>query len=102
MIGAPGSSRVPERKAKYTTNGKDSDMPKWIMKVAQAIKDEWTIGTYSRFCDEVDFDGATVEEIAELIWREYQAAQSPVELVDIGDGVKVHPVIPAAILPDED
>lgn len=54
-------------------------MPEWVTIVAQAILNEWTIGTYSRFCDEVDFDSATVEEIAELIWREYQAAQQSVQ-----------------------
>jgi hypothetical protein len=42
------------------------------------------------------------DEHAEGGLRKYQAAQSPVELVDIGDGVKAHPVILAAILPDED
>lgn len=54
-------------------------MPEWVMKVAQALKDEWMIGTSSRFCDEVDFDSATVEEVAKLIWREYQAAQQIVQ-----------------------
>jgi hypothetical protein len=78
-------------------------MPEWIMKVAQAIKNEWTIGTYSRFCDELDFDGASVEEIAELIWREYQAAQQGVEpTIDIGDGLQAHPAVLAMILSDDE
>lgn len=42
-------------------------------KAAEAIKAEWKIGTYSRFCDDApDFDEAETEEIAAIIRRCYR------------------------------
>jgi hypothetical protein len=38
------------------------------MRIAKRLKDEWAIGSSSRFCDEPpDFDSASEEEIAEVI-----------------------------------
>lgn len=49
-----------------------STPPLWVTALAELLKDTWTIGTYSSFADEVDFDTATVEEIAKVIWEGYQ------------------------------
>ena len=42
---------------------------------AQALLDKFTIGTASRFCDESDFDSATVEEVAAIIRKVYEGEQ---------------------------
>ncbi len=53
--------------------GKGEDkMPEWVIKVVEALKEEWQIGNTSVFCDVFDWDSATEKEIAELIWKVYQ------------------------------
>jgi len=37
------------------------------LKISKAILREYSVGNSSRFCDEVDFDAATDEELAALI-----------------------------------
>lgn len=37
------------------------------LKIARAILEEWNVGNSSQFCDEVDWDSASEEEVAELI-----------------------------------
>jgi hypothetical protein len=43
--------------------------------VAQALLDKWQIGESSYFCDEIDWDAASAQEIMEVIWNTYQSAQ---------------------------
>jgi hypothetical protein len=37
------------------------------MKIAKAIKDEYSVGVSSTFCDESDWDELSVNDLAELI-----------------------------------
>ena len=48
------------------------EYPEWITKVAQVLLEDWHIGTSTYFCEEPsDWESATAEEIAEVIWEEY-------------------------------
>jgi hypothetical protein len=40
---------------------------KAALAAAEELLSEWQIGTASQFCDEVDFDSASAEEIAAII-----------------------------------
>lgn len=54
------------------TNQKDT-----ATKAAEAIQAEWSVGTFSRFCDDpADFDSAETNEIADVIRRCYQETQT--------------------------
>jgi hypothetical protein len=35
--------------------------------IATAIKEEWSVGTASTFCDESDWDAASLDEVAEKV-----------------------------------
>lgn len=41
-------------------------------KLAEKLMEEFTIGTGSTFCDTSEFDSASVEEIVEVIMKEFE------------------------------
>lgn len=45
----------------------EKELEKLAIEAAKALQDEWSIGESSVFCDEVDWDSASVEEIAEKL-----------------------------------
>ena len=47
-------------------------------RAAEALQEEWSIGTHSQFCDDApDFDAAETEEIAAIVRRCYTESESP-------------------------
>lgn len=46
---------------------KSIEVNKFAKLLADRLTDEFVIGNYSGFCDEVDFDSATLKEIEDII-----------------------------------
>lgn len=45
-----------------------------LQRAVEALRQEFTIGTYSTFCDEVDFDEATPAEIEAVLKPYFEEA----------------------------